>query len=412
MARILCARFDHLGLLAAWRRHPELRAEAVVVAGAPVLRVPVIAASAAARAAGVRPGQPLRQAQHLCPTAVILDLDTETVEEIRAAALAGLCAVVPSVEMGDEQAYAGLDGTHAAHPTEPAWAAAAARALTLGLGAAPAVGVAGSRFTAWMAARVSSPRHVRRVRPGGEAAFLAPLPTGLLPVDPAILARLATLGLDCLGAVAALSPADLGRQFGAEAGLAVHRYARGEDEAPVTPATAPRVLVERLTVEGGTADREVLRRCAEHACGVLGGRLRELGLVAGRLGLVLEGEAGTAAEGTRVPPAPAGSAAEVWAAVLGLLGALEHAPPGGVPPVVTALRLEAGELATASGRQVDLWRRGDAERDAVARAVVRLHDRFGAGAVVRPRLALDPGDLPERRFSWEPAAPLPAVAGR
>ncbi|HEX6493790.1 MAG TPA: hypothetical protein VF112_09780, partial [Candidatus Dormibacteraeota bacterium] len=84
--------------------------------------------------------------------------------------------------------------------------------------------------------------------------------------------------------------------------------------------------------------------------------------------------------------------------------------PGGVPPLMTGLRLEAGELSTASGRQVELWRRGDAERDAVAHAVARLQDRFGTGTVVRPRLALDPGDLPERRFAWEPAAAPPAVA--
>jgi nucleotidyltransferase/DNA polymerase involved in DNA repair len=408
MARILCARFEHLGLLAAWGRHPELRPEAVVVQGgtrggrqseAPSLQRPVTAASAAARAAGVRPGQTLRQAQQLCPAAVVVGLDVGAIERLRTAALGELCAVVPSVEMGDEHAYADLTGRHAQHSGEAAWAAAAARALTRGLGGeAPAVGVAGSRFTAWMAARVSAPRRVRRVRPGEEPAFLAPLPTGLLPVDPAILARLGTLGLDCLGAVAGLSPADLHRQFG-DGGLAVHRYARGEDEAPVTPATAPRTLVERLAVEGGVPDRELLRRCAEHLCALLGDRLRERGLSAGRAGLVLEGEAGPVAAAMRVPPAPAGSAADLWPTVLGLLGAAQPAGP------VVGLRLEAGALETASGRQVELWRRGDAERDAVARTVARLHDRFGSAAVLRPRLALDPGDLPERRFAWEPAAP-------
>jgi DNA polymerase-4 len=403
VTRVLCAHFDHLGLLAAWRRHPELRTEAVIVGGAPVLRLPVLAASAAARVAGVRPGQPLRQAQQLCPQAVFVDLDVEAAARLREAALSELCAVVPSVEMGDEQAYADLGGHHAQHPGEAAWAAAAARALTRGLGTAPAVGVAGSRFTAWMAARVSAPRRVRRVRPGEEAAFLAPLPIGLLPVDAAILARLGTLGLDCLGAVAALSPADLGRQFGGDAGLTVHRYARGEDEAPVTPATAPRTLVERLVIEGGAADRELLSRCAERTCRILGARLRERGLSAGRVGLVLEGEAGPVAAGTRVPPAPAGSAVELWATVLGLLGALEPTGP------VAGLRLEVDELSTASGRQVELWRRGDAERDAVARAVARLQDRFGTATVVRSRLTLDPGDLHERRFAWEPAAPVVLV---
>ncbi len=75
---------------------------------------------------------------------------------------------------------------------------------------------------------------------------------------------------------------------------------------------------------------------------------------------------------------------------------------------MTALRLEVGELATASGRQVELWRRGDAERDAVAHAVARLQDRFGAATVVRPRLPSTPATSPSAASpgSWPPAPVL------
>jgi hypothetical protein len=48
-----------------------------------------------------------------------------------------------------------------------------------------------------------------------------------------------------------------------------------------------------------------------------------------------------------------------------------------------------------------MWRSGDATRDAVAAVAGRLRARFGETAARRPRLALDPGDLPERRFVWE-----------
>lgn len=397
MPRILCARFPHLGLLAAWRRHPELRSEPVVVGGAPELRLPVIAASPAAEAAGVHPGQPLRQAQQACPAAVFVAFDEEEVARLRAGAVAALCAVAPAVEVGDAEAFADLSGGHAMHPGEPAWAAAAARALAGALdGEAPAVGVAGSRFVARMAARVSAPHRVRRVRPGEEATFLAPLPLGLLPADRAVLARLAALGLDCLGAVASLSAADLQRQFG-PAGLAVHRLARGEDGGGVDAWAPPRTLAERLPLDGGLADLEALRVAARHVASVLGERLHAAALAAGTLGLVLEEEGGTAATATRVLPAPAGNGAELWPAVLGLLGDARPQAP------VVALRLEAGGLCPGPGRQVDLWRTGDAGREAVVRSVARLQDRFGAGTVLRPRLALDPGDLAERRFVWEGA---------
>jgi len=404
--RVLCARFSHLGLIAAWRRHPELRAEPVVVGGSPELRLPVVAASAAARAAGVRAGQPLREAQQRCPAAVFVCLDEAEVERLREAAITALCGVSPAVEVGDGEAFADLSGSHATHPTEPAWAVAVARALSGALGETPAAGVAGSRLVARIAAQVGTPGHVRRVREGEEAAFLAPLPLHLLPGDRAVLARLATLGLDCIGAVASLALADMQRQFG-PAGLAVHRLARGDDGEGVHAWTPPRRLAERLTLDGAVADLETLRHAARRLAGGLGDRLQAGALAATTLELHVEEEGGGAAAVSRVLPAAAGSAEELWPAVLGMLGEARPQRP------VAALRLSAGQLQGGAGRQVEMWRGGDARRDSVLRGVMRLQDRFGAGTVLQPRLAVDPGDLPERRGAFDRAGtPPPAGAPR
>lgn len=402
--RLLCARHPHLGLVAALRRHPELRGEAVIVGGAPELRLPVLAASAAAASAGVRPGQPLRQAQQLCPEAAFVGVDAEAVERLRAEVAASLSQLSPAVEVGDEESCCDLSGRHAVLPSEGRWAAAIARALVETLdGALPAVGVAGTRFVARMAALASEPRHVRRVPAGGEAAFLAPLPLGMLPVDPAVAARLAALGLDCLGAVANLSPVELQRQFGAD-GLVLHRHCRGEDGGGLTVAEGSRRAAERVVLDGPVADLEVLRFTAHRAATDLGDRLRERGMVAVAVTVVLELEGAPPLAVTAPPPLPAGNAAELWAAVLALLGALHPAAP------VTAVRLEA-ELRQAAGRQTDLWRGGDAQREAVLAAAARLQRRYGETVLRRPRLALDPGDLPERRFRWEAPAPAAAVPG-
>jgi nucleotidyltransferase/DNA polymerase involved in DNA repair len=415
--RLLCARFSHLGLVAAWRRHPELRDEPVVLLDTvDALASRVVAASEAAHAAGVRPGQQLRQARQHCPGAVLLAVDAAAVEELRSALLATLCELAPAVELGDEEAWCDLSGRHALLGGELAWAAAVARGLADALagppgqpgvsarGTLPAVGLGSTRHVAQVAARLASPGRVRRVRPGEEAAVLAPLPVGVLPADPVVLARLGDLGLDRVGQVAALSPADLQRQFG-PAGLALLRLARGEVEEPLDPYRQPRVMAERTVLDGPVSDLEVLRRCAERAAAVLGGQLLARGLVATRVELTLEPEtcAGAAAgpagsnawSGWRVPPVPAGSVADLWPAVLGLLGSVRPTGP------VAALRLLAGGLEPAAGRQTDMWRRGDASRDAIAIAVTRLRDRFGAETVLHPRLAVDPGDLPERRFVWE-----------
>jgi hypothetical protein len=399
--RLLCARHPHLGLVAALRRHPELRGEAVIIGGAPELRLPVLAASAAAVAAGVCPGQPLRRAQQLCPQAAFIGVDGGDVERLRADVIAALGQLSPAVEVGGEESCCNLSGNHAAFPDEGRWATAIARALVETLdGGLPAVGVGSTRFVARMAALASEPRHVRLVPAGGEAAFLAPLPLGMLPVDPAIGARLAALGLDCLGAVANLSPVELQRQFGAE-GLVLHRHCRGEDGGGLTVDTTPRRAAERVVLDGAVGDLEVLRFAAHRCATDLGDQLRNRGMVAMAVTLVLELESAPPLGVTAPPPLPAGNAAELWAAVLALLGELRPEAP------VNAIRVEV-ELRIAAGRQADLWRGGDAQREAVLAAAARLQRRYGETTLRRPRLAVDPGDIPERRFRWE--SPVPSAA--
>ena len=392
--RLLCARHPHLGLVAALRRHPELRGEAVIVGGAPELRLPVLAASVAATAAGVCPGQPLRQAQQLCPQAAFVSVDAGAVEQLRVELVASLGRLSPAVEVGDEESFCDLSGSHALYGEEGRWAAAVARAVMETLdGGLPAVGVGSSRFVARMAALASEPRRVRRVPAGGEAAFLAPLPLAMLPVGRDISSRLAALGLDCLGAVANLSPADLERQFGSE-GQVLHRHCRGEDGGGLDVEVGPRRALERIVLDGPVGSLEVLHFAAHRCASDLGDRLRERALVAAAVTVVLELEEAPALAVTAPPPLPAGNAAELWAAVLALLGELHPQAP------VTAIRLEV-ELRTAAGRQADLWRGGDAQREAVLAAATRLQRRYGEATLRRPRLAVDPGDLPERRFQWE-----------
>lgn len=417
--RILCARYPHLGLITALRRFPELRGEPFIVhttksapghrdfvgaanaGGAPELRLPVIAASPAAVRAGVRSGQPLRQAQQLCPAAAFVPLDVAAGVALRADLSARLHGLSPIVEVSDEEAFCDLTGRHAAYADEGAWGIAMARVLTAALGGdTPAVGIAASRFVARMAARESRPGRLRRVRSGEETAFLAPLPLAVLPVDPAITARLADFGLDCLGAVAALSPAELQRQFG-RPGMEVHRLLRAQDGGGVRDASAHRVWTERIVLDPPAAQLETLVDAARQCARTAGDRLQEMGLSCGEASVTMEIEDAPAVTTTAVLGAPAGSRAEVWTAALALLGELHP------PAAVTALRLELTRITPAGGRQTDLLRPGDAAKDSIAATASRLRTRFGETAARRPRLALDPGDLPERRFVWE----APAAAG-
>lgn len=402
--RILCARYVHLGLLTALRRFPELRGEPVVIGGAPGLRLPVIAASSAALSSGVRPGMPLRQAQQLCPAAAFVPLDPTAATRLRDELGAALHRVAPTVETSDDEAFCDLTGRHAAFDDERAWGVAVARAVAAVCDAEPpAVGIGGTRFVAHLAARLSRPGHIRRVRHGDEASFLAPLPLDVLPVDPRIAARLAGFGLDCLGAVAGLSPAELQRQFGRD-GLELHRLVLGADGDGVHAPSMSQTWSERLVLDPPVAELETLLQAARRCAASLGERLTARCLAAGEVRLAYEVEAADEVAVAAVTAAPAGNTAETWTVVLSLLGELHPPAP------VTAVRVELTRLSPAAGRQTDLLRPGDAVRDSVVDAATRLTARFGAGVARRPRLAVDPGDLPERRFVWE--LPLAAAASR
>ena len=410
LPRVLCARFPHLALVVAWRGHPELRSEPVIVGGAPELRLPVLAASAAARASGVHPGQPLREAQQRCPEAAFVAADEVSVAHLREELLSRLNRLAPVVEVGDEVAWCDLTGRHAAHPDSTGWAVAVARCIQELLDDDDvAVGVASSRQVAEIAARQAGPHHIRRVAPGEEAAFLAPLPLSVLPLDPAVAARLAALGLDCVGAVANLSAADLQRQFG-PVGMDLWHQARGGDgRGEWSPGHGlgipdpPRRLGERILLEGGTGDLEALRFAVHRSALDLGDRLRHHGCRAAAVILVCELE-DAEPSGLRITPLQQpGSGAELWPVALELLAGMALTAP------VTAVRLEVEGLRPGAGRQVDLWRGGDAAGEEIGGVASRLRARFGQTAVRRAELTVDPGDLPERRFRW--IDPVAADAG-
>ena len=399
--RILCARFPHLGLVATLRRFPELRVEPVILGGAPELRLPVIAMTEAAAKRGVRPGIPLRQAQQLCPAAAFVAFDHRATAELRDEVCRGLRQMAPMVEVNDEEALCDLSGCHVAYPDEAAWGVAVARTVAALLDVdSPAVGIAGSRFVARMAARQARPGRLRRVPAGGESAFLAPLPLALLPVDGAITARLADFGLDCIGAAAALSPAELQRQFG-PAGMEVHRLLRGLDGDGVHDGESERRWSERIVLDPPVANLEQLLHATRTCAVALAERLKERGLACAEVAVVYELDEADDLSAQAVLPASAGAIGELWPAVLGLLTELQPTAP------VAAVRVELGRIDPAAGRQSDLMRPGDGARESIVAAAVRLRVRFGDTAARRPKLAVDPGDLPERRFVWE----APAVTG-
>lgn len=198
----------------------------------------VFACSAAARRDGVARGLKLREAQYRSPGLVLLDYDAALDARVFEPVVRSVEATVPGVQLirpgtlamrarGPARYYGGEDA-----------AASALLATVAELGVPGArVGIADGPFAAEQAARAARGSPVGIVAPGASAAFIAPLPVGLV-VDVRTAILLNRLGVRTLGEFAALPDDDVRRRFGA-AGAFAHDRAAGREQARVIARTPP-----------------------------------------------------------------------------------------------------------------------------------------------------------------------------
>ncbi len=202
----------------------------------------VVACSAAARAAGVRRGQRLRDAQRHCPDLMVrardLDAEARAFEPV-VAAVEEFCPRVEVVRPG--LCAIGARGPARYFGGEKALAEKLTQALT-DRGVTCRTGVADGMFAAQLAARTGSDGVV--VPPGGTRRFLAPHSVGLLE-DPELTGLLARLGIHTLGDFAALPAQDVLARFGA-VGATAHRLARGLEPRTLAPRSPSADLSEAI----------------------------------------------------------------------------------------------------------------------------------------------------------------------
>lgn len=236
---------------------------------------------------------------------------------------------------------------------------------------------------------------------GEEAAFLASLPVGLLPISEETKETLRALGLGRVGEVAARDREELEARFGPEGGR-LHRWARGEDERVFPPLSPEPVPSASMELDGAVREVEpllfVLRRLLARLCG----DLEEEGRCAERLVLRLETDGGETEEAEVAPARPTRREDLLLDLCRAALERAEGAPDGtGLPGPVAAVAVEAPERAPAEVRQGDLFAPGRRDPAAVASTLARLRARAPDEEwVVRPDPR--PDHRPERRSRWRP----------
>lgn len=285
MPRIACLLVPEFAVAAAVRAEPELAGRAFVLAETLAPHARVVAASRAARAAGVRPGATLAQTRAAAADLVVRRRDPAA-ERSAADALGDVAASLSDrVEIAaDGAAFLDADGARHLAASEHGFATAlVARAARVGLEARAGLG-AGMTVARLAALRAAD--GVEVVPAGAERGFLAPLPLACLAPEPALAATLERWGVRRLGDLARLPLAEVATRLG-PAGAALVRAARGEDARPLAPRPRAERVEEAATLEYALDSLEpllfVLRALLERAVA----RVGLDGVGCARLGLAL-----------------------------------------------------------------------------------------------------------------------------
>lgn len=386
-ASILHADLDSFYASVEQRDQPSLRGRPVLVGGGVVL-----AASYEAKACGVRTPMSGHEARALCRgRAVTVPPRFSAYTRASRAVFAIFDDTTPLVEgISVDEAFLDVAGLKKISGT-PVQIAAALRARIRGeVGLPITVGVARTKFLAKVASGAGKPDGLLEVPPGGELAFLHPLPVrSLWGVGPKTEERLAEAGVRTVRDMAELGEAGLSALLGDGAGRHLYALAMARDPRPVQTGRrrksigAQRALGRRIKSES-----EVEATLLALVDG-LGRRLRRADRCCRTVVLSLRFDDYSRVTRSRSVAEPT----ESTAAVLALARALfDEARPQIRERGCTLIGLSLTNLSTPGAVQLALAfdqdleavrGRHDAELDA---ALDHLRDRFGREAVTRGRL--------------------------
>jgi protein ImuB len=404
----------------------------------------VIAASASARAQGVRRAMRRREAQSRCPELVVLDDDASRDARLFEQVALTIDTFTPRIEV----VRPGLCQFPTRGPSRyfggDAALADALRLALAGIGVEAAIGVADGAFTAALAARATNDA-ARIVAPSTSAKYLAEFPVTALvaieggravtraastsrrsrvkatsPTDALALIDLVELlqrlGIATLGAFAALPSADVVARFG-PVGERAWRLAWGRDAHPPQTRVPPPDLIIETELDPPVDRVDTAAFIAKTMAEELHARLERHGMACTRVSIEAE-----TTDGVQL--------ARLWrherAGATGGLTAQNLADrvrwqidgwlqqrsiadqkamradgksaddiPERLTGGLTLLRLVPDEVVPDEGRQLRLWGGSSAADERAARAFARVQGLLGPDAVSTPVLVggRRPGDL-------------------
>jgi DNA polymerase-4 len=373
---------------------PSLRGKPIAVGGGVVL-----AASYEARAFGVRGGMPGRRARELCPQLTFVSGHFKDYQQLGDAAIKVVGDFTPLVErISIDEAFADVAGcTHLFGPPAEI-ARAIRRRVRAELGLPISVGVARTKHLAKIASQVAKPDGLVVVDPDTEPDFLQDLPVELMwGVGPVAKARLAEIGVLTIGQLAKTPGRSLQQLLGPAASEKLAALASNRDPRKINTHRRARSAGAQSAIGKKPAEERVVRPTLRHLADRIGVRLRAKSL-SGRTVTVRVRFADLRSVTHSVTLAAPISATAILAEIAEeLVGSVLARHPD--EKDISLLAISVSHLENPSEVQLELplgladegcrpgSRKGVA-RWAADRAVDKIRDRFGWGAVGYGSVAL------------------------
>jgi DNA polymerase-4 len=221
-----------------------------------------------ARALGVFSAMGMMKAAKLAPEAVLLPADFDTYRHYSRLFKQAVAEIAPAIEdRGIDEIY--IDLTDHTEQTLPL-AKQIKQAVTTATGLSCSIGIAPNKLLAKICSELDKPDGITLLRISDLESRIWPMPVKKINgIGPKASEKLAKLGIQLIGELAAAEPALLVQHFGRNYGPWLHQVAHGIDERPVVTRSEPKSISRETTFERDLhvkQDRSTLSEIFTHLC--------------------------------------------------------------------------------------------------------------------------------------------------
>jgi DNA polymerase IV len=358
--------------------NPDLIGKPVIVGGEPGTRGVVICASYEARKLGVGFGTTLAEAYRRLPQAHFVKGDIKIYLDYWRMVQEIFDSYTPQIEpVSMDEGYLDLTGCRGRFGSVRELGQSLKDEIRTRLNIRCSVGISSSKMFAKIACNMRKPDGLTLISEARAQEMLPTLPVRQIPnIGHKTEAMLAELGVQTVGDLQKVPRAALIDLFGVR-GSEWYDYARGIDKREVKRSAHQKTISRETTFNADSVDKEFLKGTLYYLLERVCGKLRETGLVAGRLAVKLRYVDYSGTDDARTLNFPTDSEGEMQACVNALFEKIYTRKTGVRHLGITALNL------SPAFRQIRLF--GDEKSFDLARGLDKVRAALGYHAVYTGR---------------------------